>query len=92
MTAAEKGDKEAVKALLVGGYKELEERGEYGNTALIMASKHGHLFIVQALIAAGANINAQNKVSRVYENLTMMVDGDSLGPSVWKHGTHHVGP
>jgi hypothetical protein len=39
VTAAEKGDKEAVKALLVGGYKELEERGEYGNTGCSFWSK-----------------------------------------------------
>ena len=70
MTAAQKGDEEAVKALLAAGYKDLEEGLNLGGkekmgemagecTALIFAANRGNKSIVQALLAAGANINAR---------------------------------
>ena len=34
----------------------------YGTTALMLASKGGHVDLVKQLLAAGANIHAQNQV------------------------------
>ena len=70
VTAAQKGDEEAVKALLAAGYKDLEEGLNLGGeekmgemagecTALIFAATRGSNSIVQALLAAGANVNAR---------------------------------
>jgi ankyrin repeat protein len=60
VNAVDKGDEEAVKALLAAGYEHLEEREDrFGNTAFILAASHGHQSILQALLAAGANKDAQ---------------------------------
>jgi hypothetical protein len=56
VNAVDKGDEEAVKALLAAGYEHLEEReGRFGNTAFVLAASHGHQSILQALLAAGAS-------------------------------------
>jgi ankyrin repeat protein len=35
---------------------------QYGATALMLASVYGHLAVLTALVAAGANVNAANEV------------------------------
>ena len=36
----------------------------YGNTALMKASYNGHLEVVKALVAAGADVNAKDNVGQ----------------------------
>ena len=61
LKAVEAGDLEAANDLLsVAEFVDLEERDDYGNTALILALDKGHDSTVQALLAAGANKDAQN--------------------------------
>ena len=64
--AAEAGDAVSALALLAAGYKDLEvefESGGYEYNALSWAARGGHESIVKALLAAGANKDAQNNVS-----------------------------
>jgi len=79
-TAAEKEDTETVIALVGAGYKDLDEKDEYGCTALIWAADKGHEGCVEALLAAGANTDVQNYVSRGDDPL-MMADDPSHGDS-----------
>lgn len=60
LTAAERGDTNGVKAF-IAKHANLNQRvPESGDTALMVAARNGYLPVVQALIAAGANPNAQN--------------------------------
>ena len=60
-TAADKGDEAAVRLLLRrrGVNLEAGQGGDYG-TALCAAAKFGHSSVVELLLRAGANINAQH--------------------------------
>ena len=64
VTAAEKKDEGAVVVLVGAGYKDLEEKGRWEGTALVNAAFEGLEGAVKVLLAAGANKDAQNKVSR----------------------------
>ena len=59
VAAAEAGDRTAVIAELREG-GDVNERGPDGSTALMWATYHGDLELVQRLIAAGADADAQN--------------------------------
>jgi TPR repeat protein len=54
MKAAETGDHNAVRRLILSG-EEINARDKYGRTALIFSSINGHQSIVRALLEAGAN-------------------------------------
>ncbi len=51
--AAIAGDLEAVEGLLAAGV-EVDARDKYGQTALMLAARHGHSSVVTALLANGA--------------------------------------
>jgi uncharacterized protein len=48
--------------LLAQGFNpsDLEQRGQNGDTALMLATRNGEVAVVQALLGAGAGINAKN--------------------------------
>lgn len=56
--AAKRGDLAAVEAELARNGSLASASNETGDTALHHAAKHGHLHIVRALLAAGANVDA----------------------------------
>jgi uncharacterized protein len=58
--AARKGDVKKVKALLQSDPKLVGERDSNGDTPLHVASLHGETAVAQALLDAGAEINARN--------------------------------
>jgi ankyrin repeat protein len=58
--AARKGDVKKVKELLASDPKLVNDKDKSGDTALHQAALHGQLAVVQALIDAGANVNAKN--------------------------------
>src|SRR5262249_48172911 len=58
--ASERGDLPVVNAMLSQGDVSLNaKRRDTGDTALLLASENGHLKVVQALLAAGADVNAK---------------------------------
>ena len=60
--AAEAGHADAVRALLAGGAN-VNARGEFGRSALVVAcTEPGRLDVVRALLAAGADVNAASDV------------------------------
>lgn len=59
MHAASAGQEEMVIILVNHGAK-VDQAGTDGNTALILASKRGHLGALHALLAQGANFHLQN--------------------------------
>ena len=63
VTAARAVDEWAVKSLISSGYKDLEERDKDGRTPLLNTAAFGMESSLMALLAAGANINAQSNVS-----------------------------
>jgi ankyrin repeat protein len=58
--AARKGDLKKVNALLAGDPKLVNDKDGDGNTPLHVAALHGELAVAQALVAAGADVNAKN--------------------------------
>jgi ankyrin repeat protein len=58
--AARKGDVKKVQALLQEDPKLVNEKDNLGDTPLHVAALHGQLEVAQALIAAGADVNAKN--------------------------------
>src|ERR1700678_1214299 len=58
--AARKGDVKKVQALLQSDPKLLNDKDNLGDTPLHVAALHGQLNVVQALVAAGADVNAKN--------------------------------
>jgi len=58
--ASWRGDLERVKKLLTKRKVDVNEKNEYGSTALILASLNGRIEIVKYLLANGANINKQD--------------------------------
>ena len=58
--AASKGDVNKVKALLQGDPKLVSSKDKLGNTPLHLAAFHGQTAAAQALIDAGADVNAKN--------------------------------
>jgi len=58
--AARKGDVKKVAALLQGDPKLVADRDKNGDTPLHVAALHGQLAAGEALIAAGADVNAKN--------------------------------
>ena len=58
--AARKGDVKKVQALLQADPKLLNDKDNQGNTPLHLAALHGQLNVVQALVDAGADVNAKN--------------------------------
>lgn len=57
--AATDGDEEVLRQLLNSGL-DVNVRDEKQNTALHLATKHGHPNIMELLIKHGADVNAQN--------------------------------
>ena len=62
-SAIEKGDLEAVSALLEKGIS-VNEMLESEFTPLITATNSGHFDIVKKLIESGADVNAKRKVTK----------------------------
>lgn len=58
--AARKGDVKKVKALLASDSKLVNDRDSSGDTPLHQAALHNQLAVVQALLDAGADVNARN--------------------------------
>ena len=58
--AARKGDANKIKALLQADPKLVADRDKNGDTPLHMACLHGQMAAAQALIDAGADVNAKN--------------------------------
>jgi ankyrin repeat protein len=58
--AARRGDLKKVQALLASDPKLIADKDGDGNTPLHVASLHGELAVAQALVAAGADVNAKN--------------------------------
>jgi ankyrin repeat protein len=58
--AARKGDVKKVQALLQGDPKLANDKDNLGDTPLHVAALHGQVEVAQALIAAGADVNAKN--------------------------------
>ena len=54
--AASAGDLEGVRAALAAG-ADVNERGEFGDTALNLAAEHGHAAVVNALVSTDADIS-----------------------------------
>ena len=61
--ASEYGDEPVVLELLSAGYENIDERDLYGQTSLMLAAEGRHEGIVKALVAAGADVNAVDRVS-----------------------------
>ena len=61
--AARKGDVKKVQALLQADPKLVNDKDNMGNTPLHVAALHGNLEVAQALIAAGADVNAKNNMA-----------------------------
>jgi hypothetical protein len=59
-SAAERGDVEAVRALLAAEPGLVRARDETGATALHVAAFHGHHAVEDALLSAGADVNARD--------------------------------
>jgi ankyrin repeat protein len=47
---------------------------QWGFTALMRAATNGHTLVVEALVAANADVNARSHVSRVYLNVRTAAD------------------
>jgi len=62
--AAWDGDLKRVKKILSGGNVDVNEKDKYGNTALIRASKWGHIEVVKYLLENGANVNEKKPVCK----------------------------
>lgn len=75
--AARKGDVNKVKALLQSDPKLVNDRDKLGDTPLHVAALHGQIGVAQALIDAGANVNAKNN----YGAFTP----DDLGKILWSN-------
>lgn len=58
--AARKGDTKKVAALLQSDPKLVNDRDSNGDTPLHVAALHGQVAVAQALLAAGADVNAKN--------------------------------
>jgi ankyrin repeat protein len=58
--AARKGDAKKVKELLAADPKIINDRDSNGDTALHIAALHNQLAVAQALLDAGADVNAKN--------------------------------
>ena len=59
IAAAEKGELGAVESELARDPELARTGNETGDTALHHAAKHGHVHVVQALLASGANVDAE---------------------------------
>lgn len=60
LAAAERGDTNGVN-VFIAKHADLDQRmPESGDSALMLAARNGYLPVVQALIGAGAKVNAQN--------------------------------
>ena len=60
LRAARVGHADTVKTLLVSPNVDVNGRDEHGNTALIEAARLGHDEVVQALLAAKADVRIKN--------------------------------
>jgi ankyrin repeat protein len=67
MHVAERGDTARVNALIRAAVDLDAQADKGGDTALIMAVRNGHIEVVKALIAGGANLNIQ---THGYANIT----------------------
>ena len=59
--AAERGDVEQLQAALRATPAAKNAKNRYGRTALMEAARKGHLAVVEALLAAGADVHERNK-------------------------------
>jgi ankyrin repeat protein len=60
--ASKNGDITRVRSLLEANEAEVNQKDEYGDTALYLASCQGHTDIALALIKKGADVNEQNNI------------------------------
>jgi ankyrin repeat protein len=80
--AADAGQLQALQLLLAGApacRAGVDERDSHGFTALLDAAKGGHVRIVEALLAAGADVNAQ---TRTGTTALIFAAGGNNGPLV----------
>lgn len=63
MKAVKKGDTDLVNTLIKLEHISLDKSNRNGDTALVLAIKHGHLHIADKLISAGANLNIGNSLA-----------------------------
>lgn len=61
IAATERDDVATIQALLAKG-ADVDTKDEYGITALMRASQHGHLKSVNLLLAKGSDVNATDKI------------------------------
>jgi ankyrin repeat protein len=82
--AAQKGDLKKVQALLQSDPKLVSDKDKMGDTALHVAALHGQLAVAQALIDAGADVNARNNYGPFTpDNLfTVIYSSDHADPVV----------
>ncbi|MGD0786982.1 MAG: ankyrin repeat domain-containing protein [Terracidiphilus sp.] len=76
--AALKGDLKKVQALIQSDPKVVSEKDKMGDTALHVAALHGQIAVAQALLDAGADVNAKN-------NYGPFTPGD-LWPLIYANG------
>ena len=70
--ASEYGDEEAVEELLTHGYEDVDEKDHQERTSLMLASEGKHEGIVEALVKAGANVNAADRVRFFNYSINLM--------------------
>jgi hypothetical protein len=64
LSAAERGDIDAVKLALSAKPGDKDTKNRFGRTPLMEAARKGHLAVVELLVAAGADRNLQNKMGQ----------------------------
>lgn len=64
LSAAERGDVDAVKLALSAKPGDKDTKNRFGRTPLMEAARKGHLAVVELLVAAGADRSLQNKMGQ----------------------------
>ena len=65
LTAAGNGDENTVRSLLLTSQVNINDKNEYGYTALMIAARNNKESIFSLLIDKGADINMKNNVSNI---------------------------
>jgi len=81
------GDVLALEALLNAGAG-LDSRDRHGQTALMLAARHGHLVAVQALLRRGANPDATAKFGLSALMLSIVAGHDAVAQALVRAGAN----